>query len=445
MSSFFYFCEKIITEPRSSFSNIGFLLLIFSSLLSRVDTPYSFSIHYLLLPLFSISLMIFNLNYVTKIFRYHKRILVAFGALYIWILICTLASNFQVTALTYTLKYSTYFFVFISFLTITFNQQNMRFYYRVVLQFINFLAVLGFVELFFPNLWIFKLLKYPSFYPQIGSILQNPNQFGVLMAVGAILALILYYKKFISKLELYISEILFLVSIAISASRNSWLVFLLGMFLLLLYRIINLKQMILIVSCFLLCILSYPASTYKIGLGDSQIFPLFELFNQSLNSNDIETNTSKDQLTVKPNVTSNIKTKISNPQGTALSRFALWSSAINEIVKRPITGIGIGVFAEHIGVNVFGAKGFHAHNIFLNVGVELGIPGLLIFINFLVRVFSKIKPNNYLAIIPIVMFLVSQLVDFFVEDYTFTTIELYFLAVAINLGTQVENHRFSEE
>ena len=360
--------------------------------------------------------------------------MVAFGALYIWIWICTLLSDFQVTALTYTLKYSTYFFVFISFLTITFNQQNMRFYYRVVLQFMNFLAILGFVELFFPNLWILKLLKYPSFYPQIGSILQNPNQFGVLMAVGAILALILYYKKFISKLELYISEILFLISIAISASRNSWLVFLLGMFLLLLYRIINLKQMILIGSCFLLCILSYPASTYKIGLGDSQIFPLFELFNQSFNSNDIESFNSND-----------IETNISNPQGTALSRFALWSSAINEIVKRPITGIGIGVFAEHIGVKVFGAKGFHAHNIFLNVGVELGIPGLLIFIFFLVRVFSKIKPNNYLAIIPIVMFLVSQLVDFFVEDYTFTTIELYFLAVAINLGTQVKNNRFSEE
>jgi hypothetical protein len=356
-----------------------------------------------------------------------------------------LLSDFQVTALTYTLKYSTYFFVFISFLTITFDQQNMRFYYRVVLEFINFLAVLGFVELFFPNLWIFKLLKYPSFYPQIGSILQNPNQFGVLMAVGAILGLILYYKKFISKLELYISEILFLVSIAISASRNSWLVFLIGIFLLLLYRIINLKQMILIGSCFLLCILSYPASTYKIGLGNSQIFPLFELFNQSLNSNDIETNISKHKWTIKPNASSNFKKNFSNPQGTALSRFALWSSAINEIFKRPITGIGIGVFAEHIGVKVFGAKGFHAHNIFLNVGVELGIPGLLIFMNFLVRVFSKIKPNNYLVIIPIVMFLVSQLVDFFVEDYTFTTIELYFLAVAINLGTQVENHQFSEE
>lgn len=414
--------------------NICFLLLLLSSLLSRVDTSYSFSIHYLLLPLFSSILILLNFKHLTKLFRCHKIILVSFGTLYIWIWICTLLSDFQVTALTYTLKYSTYFFVFISFLTITFNQQNMKFYYRVILQFINLLAVLGLVELFFPNLWIFKLLKYPSFYPQIGSILQNPNQFGVLMAVGAILALILYYKKFISKLELYISEILFLISIAISASRNSWLVFLLGMFLLLLYRIINLKQMILIGSCFLLCILSYPASTYKIGLGDSQIFPLFELFNQGFNSNDIESFNSND-----------IETNISNPQGTALSRFALWSSAINEIVKRPITGIGIGVFAEHIGVKVFGAKGFHAHNIFLNVGVELGIPGLLIFIFFLVKVFSKIKPNNYLAIIPIVMFLVSQLVDFFVEDYTFTTIELYFLAVAINLGTPVKNNQFSEE
>jgi len=64
--------------------------------------------------------------------------------------------------------------------------------------------------------------------------------------------------------------------------------------------------------------------------------------------------------------------------------------------------------------------------------VEEGIPGLLIFVNFLVIIASKVKHANPVAIAPIMMFLASQLPDFFAEDYTFTTIEFYFLAAAIN-------------
>lgn len=64
--------------------------------------------------------------------------------------------------------------------------------------------------------------------------------------------------------------------------------------------------------------------------------------------------------------------------------------------------------------------------------VEQGVPGLLIFINFLMKIKSKVKYDDTVAIIPLMMFLASQMPDFFVEDYTFTTIEFYFLAAAIN-------------
>ncbi|WP_176726986.1 O-antigen ligase [Nostoc sp. KVJ20] len=271
------------------------------------------------------------------------------------------------------------------------------------------IAVFGFLEALFPNHWIFELLKFPSYYPQIGSIMQNPNQFGVIVAIGLCLSLILEKQNNISKLELYISEFVFLISLALSASRNAWLVFIFGMFLLLIYKIISIRKMIFIMSLWLLCIISIPVSTYRIGLGDIKIFPLINLF-----------------------VNNSSEIALPSPVGTALSRFALWQAAIIETIKRPITGIGVGVFAEHIGVKVFGVKGYHAHNIFLNVLVEQGIIGLLLFTNFLVRIASHLKYANPVTIIPIMMFLASQMPDFFAEDYTFTTIEFYFLAAAIN-------------
>ncbi|WP_392533164.1 O-antigen ligase family protein [Nostoc sp. C117] len=393
--------------------NIFFLLILFSSLLGRIKFPgINIGIHYLLLPAFSFGIISLSLKDTVQIIKKNKTILISLSILYLWMWVSSLVSQFPNTAITYTIKYSTYFIIFSSFLFLTygkFKTSSLIFYYRSILYLLQIIAVFGFLEALVPNHWIFELLKFPSFYPQIGSIMQNPNQFGVIMSIGLCLSLILEKQKNISEIELYISEFLFLTSLAFSASRNSWLIFIFGIILLLIYKIINVKKMIIIISLWFLCIISIPVSTYRIGLGDSKIFPLINLFLP--NPSDI----------VLP-----------SPVGTALSRFALWQAAIIETIKRPITGIGVGVFAEHIGVKVFGVKGFHAHNIFLNVLVEQGVTGLLIFTNFLLQIASKVKYANPVTIVPIMMFLASQMPDFFVEDYTFTTIEFYFLAAAIN-------------
>lgn len=393
--------------------NIFFLLILFSSLLGRIKFPgINIGIHYLLLPAFSFGIIALSLKSIPEIVKKHRRILIFLSILYLWMWLCSLISLFPTTAIIYTIKYTTYFILFFAFLVITFKNlkgSSLRFYYRCILYLLQIIAVFGFLEALFPNHWIFELLKFPSFYPQIGSIMQNPNQFGVIMAIGLCLSLILDKQKNISKFELHISEFVFLISLALSASRNAWIVFILGIVLLLIYKIISIRKTIFIISLWLLSIISIPVSTYRIGLGDSKIFPLINLF--LANPSDIV---------------------VPSPVGTALSRFALWHAAIIETIKRPLTGIGIGVFAEHIGVKVFGAKGFHTHNIFLNVLVEQGITGLLIFISFLTRIGFQVKQINPVTMIPLIMFLASQMPDFFVEDYTFTTIEFYFLAAAIN-------------
>jgi len=393
--------------------NIFFLLILFSSLLGRIKFPgLSIGIHYLLLPAFSFGIISLSLKDTREFIKKNKIIAISVGILYVWMWVSSLTSQFPSIAITYSIKYTSYFILYFAFLVLTFRKlktSSLTFYYRCILYLLQIIGVLGFLEALVPNHWIFELLKFPSFYPQIGSIMQNPNQFGVIMGIGLCLSLTLEKQNKISAIELYISEFIFLISLALSASRNAWLIFIFGLIILLGYKVIDFKRAIAIISLWLLCILTIPVSTYRIGLGDSKIFPLINLF--SSNPSDI----------VLP-----------SPVGTALSRFALWKAAIIETIKRPLTGIGVGVFAEQIGTKVFGPKGFHAHNIFLNVLVEQGIPGLLIFTNFLVIIASKVKYANPVAIAPIMMFLASQLPDFFAEDYTFTTIEFYFLAAAVN-------------
>ncbi|MEH2069953.1 MAG: O-antigen ligase family protein [Nostoc sp.] len=393
--------------------NIFFLLILFSSLLGRIKFPeFNIGIHYLLLSGFSFGIISFSLKDTKETIKKNKIILIFLAILYLWMWISAFLSEFSHTAIIYSIKYSTYFILFFAFLVLTYRKlktSSLTFYYRCILYLLQIIAGFGFLEALLPNHWIFKLLKFPSFYPQIGSIMQNPNQFGAIMSIGLCLSLILEKQKKISQIELYLSEFIFLISLAFSASRNAWLIFIFGIILLLIYKTINFKQMIAILSLWFLCIVTIPVSTYRIGLGNSKIFPLINLF-----------------------LANPIQIVLPSPVGTALSRFVLWQAAIIETIKRPLTGIGIGVFAEHIGVKVFGAKGFHAHDIFLNVLVEQGVIGLFIFISFLVKIATKVKHSNPLTIIPIMMFLASQIPDFFAEDYTFTTIEFYFLAAAIN-------------
>ncbi|MCC5623175.1 O-antigen ligase [Nostoc sp. CHAB 5715] len=395
--------------------NIFFLLILFASLLGRIKFPgINIGIHYLLLPAFSFGVISLSLKSIPEVVKKHKVILISITLMYLWMWLSSLMSQFPNIAITYSIKYSIYYILFFAFLVLTFNNTNLTFYYRCILYLLQIIAVLGFLEVLLPNHWIFKLLKFPSFYPEIGSIMQNPNQFGVILAIGLCLSLILEKQNKISKIELYVSELIFIISLALSASGNGWLTFMLGMFLLLIYKIISFRKMIYLTSFLFLCIVTIPVSTQKIGLADSKIFPLINVFSENSNL-------------VNPN-----KKMFNTIIRTSLSRFEIWQAAINETIKNPLTGIGIGVFPEQIGVKVWGHKGYHAHNIFLNVLAEQGIPGLLLFTNFLVKITLKLKYANSLVTVPMIMFLASQMPDFFAEDYIFTTIEFYFIAAGIN-------------
>lgn len=103
------------------------------------------------------------------------------------------------------------------------------------------------------------------------------------------------------------------------------------------------------------------------------------------------------------------KTNLISPTGktiateTAFTRLAIWKEGIENIKKRPFTGIGYGreSFKKAFPENPImkGEKNlWHTHNAFMETALEIGIPGmlflilqLLLLINIFLRAFLKAK------------------------------------------------------
>ncbi len=72
-------------------------------------------------------------------------------------------------------------------------------------------------------------------------------------------------------------------------------------------------------------------------------------------------------------------------------RLEIWKKSLVSIARHPATGVGIGNFPVVLGQNIQLAKaGSSAHNIYLHVAAEMGIPAGLIFLWFLWLVLKQI-------------------------------------------------------
>jgi len=422
MNNFNSFLNQLSSLNLKNINQIMLTLLLLLSTFSRIKLSNgNFGCHYLSLTLLGIAIILLNLNWLREIFRVHQDLLIILGALYLWMWGSSLFSEFGSTAVKYSLKYSVYFIVFFSVLIITYRGINQRFYYRLLFYFMLIISLFGVLECLFPHIGLLNLLRYPDHYPRISSIVQGPNQFGVFMAIGAILALILNNHRLISKLEFFISLPLFIVLNSLSGSRNAWLILVSGLILLGIYKKFQLLRIITIITL-ILCLLFFTGYTERLGLKSSDLFSWQNiLFNRGRDST---------ELTISKPIES------SSSEGSDALRFRLWNAATSEIMKKPVTGIGIGVFAEHIGSKITGSTGFHAHNMFLSILVELGIPGLVIFMALMATLIKKAQMNNAIIGIPILMIIISQMADFFINDYTFIIVAIYFFVNASNSGIE---------
>jgi O-antigen ligase len=73
-----------------------------------------------------------------------------------------------------------------------------------------------------------------------------------------------------------------------------------------------------------------------------------------------------------------------------VGRVAIWKRGLGYLAPRPLNGVGIGNFVRAqwenpgISANGEGIRAMSAHNTFLQLGVELGIPAFLVYISILV-------------------------------------------------------------
>lgn len=419
--------KAVAIQNKNTLNPIILALLLLSSILSRVQFPFfKINSHYVFFLVFSLTLLYLNLTSFKPVFNYHKNSLFLLGLLYLWMWVGALVSQFPTTAIKYTLISSIYFVLFVLILCITFTKNEKYLYHRIVFRFLVFLALFGCLQYLFPDLGVFNVItyKFDAFYPRISSFMQWPNQFAVVMAIGVSLAIILYKYRAISIHEACLGSVLFIVTISLSGSRNGWLMLSLVIGLLWLYQVIKLRGVVIITALWIFSMLFFPVPTYRLGIKDSPIFPL--------------TNTLMTNVGVEPEITlknPQLKTKVLVSETPG--RLLLIKNATKEIIQRPLTGAGLGVFAEQIESQswggTWGGKGVHTHNLILNILVELGIPGLLIAIALIVSLLKKAKLNRAITTIPVIILFASQMADYFMlHDSTFTLLFIYFLAEASN-------------
>ena len=390
------------------------LVLLVSSVLSPLRIlPGNNRIDIILMPIAVFLLIFNNLNLWPNLVKKNRQVLLTLSVFYGWIWICAGFSAYWKTAIKYNVFYSIYTLIFVFFLLVTLEfkeNKSETIYHRLIFNFLSFLGAIGMIEFFAPDLWVFDYLgahNYLNYYPRVSSLMQNPNQFGAIMTIGVIIGIILQKQKLLNPYEFYIGMFFLFASGALAASRNGWILFVLFIILGVAYKVISLKDAVIYSLVWLFSLLFFPIPTYRLGLTDNPIVPLMQFF-------------------------ADVELEIPDPTSTAVSRLFIWKMAIDQTIQNPLTGIGIGVYAEHIGVEAFGRVGTHAHNMFLSLSAETGITGLLIFLGLLGSIIRQTDLKNGSVTIFVILLFVSQLPDFFIADPTFMIVALYLFAIACN-------------
>lgn len=81
-------------------------------------------------------------------------------------------------------------------------------------------------------------------------------------------------------------------------------------------------------------------------------------------------------------------------------RWAAWHLALDNITAQPLSGGGFGREAFKLRNEEFKRQHsqlWHAHNMFLNKGVQMGIPGIFAFVWLLIAAFHAMRPTHKLA------------------------------------------------
>ena len=166
----------------------------------------------------------------------------------------------------------------------------------------------------------------------------------------------------------------------------------------------------------------------------------------------VNTDSRQTMLGVVPqHIKARIQTMIVHPAGFMSERPQWWRASLQMIRKHPLTGIGLGRFRyeyQYNGPDEQYYTPYHAHNIYLHIATEQGIPSLLLFLWIVAiicrRVFVMRTTNDLWELgtfIGASGFLISALVYGLADNILHQrTVLLFWFIIGIIFFTQQERH-----
>ncbi len=391
------------------------------SLLVHVNLPgIDLGAYNLTIPLLAIAILGLYGDRLPHFWQTHRRTLLLLLAFYLWLWISAFFSVDRAIAFKFSIKYSIYFFTFPALLILAqqYKQgQKLPWLYGFTLLFLLILAGFGIVEHFVPAFPLFDWIQ-PNRLSLLGlgrvaSVLQNPNQLGALMAFGVLLTCTLCHQRILPGFSLLFFIPPLMVTLILSGSRNGIFVLLVsGLLMVYPYRFVPLKAWAIA--------LILPA-VIATGLLIWNQNPRFAANVQQIPQNitTLQAAIAGDQVAL-----------------ASIPRAELAVIAGQQFLAHPITGTGI----QTLSTTIINRGGLNAHNLWLNLLAELGLPGLLL---WMAVVGSALWQTHLLD--PRVGLLCSvvvtaQLFDFFIHDLpTIMTMSLM-VAIAANLKPEPQTH-----
>ncbi|MHA1253772.1 MAG: O-antigen ligase family protein, partial [Candidatus Helarchaeota archaeon] len=277
--------------------------------------------------------------------------------------------------------------------------------YLLIYRFMSILALSGIIDWIWHKqlqlfLMIFRSEASLDFYPRVSGFMMWPNQFAVLLDVAIIISFILRKYSKIGKKEFFINTIFMLTAISLSGSRNAWLSLSFGFLLAWLFKIVNIKKLLTIGAVWTLIMLSFPVPAIRLGIKNCHFIPLSNII-----------------ITFRPD--SSLSRQLISQKKTAMA-IELWS-------EHPVTGIGWRGFS-FIFEKKYKIPFQNIDNLALTILSELGIGGMILSLFLFYFLIRGTKWSIPLISIPLLLFLISQILDCFIHDITFMSIYLFFLA-----------------
>lgn len=329
--------------------------------------------------------------------RAQRPLLLATGALYAWTWISAALGEAPAHSLRYAAKYGSHVLVFVCLLAALRGTGAGRRALPVAYWFLVGVAALGIVEYVAPALFDAAGGRSPV-YPRVASLLFWPNQLGVLAAVALALGIALWREGHLAARAVAIGSAALVLTLALAASRNGWGVCLVLLALLRWRGVLSSHAAAAVAAGLALAVLTFPAPAAQLGIRHAALPLARHLTGAESTANGT-----------------------SPPADALLSRRALWSAAWQHLRQHPVTGIGLEAFATGIGPHITGQPWINTHNLALNVAVELGLVGLVLFavwLAVLARAGDRADPTTALPLLGLGL---GQMVDCFIYDPTFMT------------------------